>query len=243
MEISRNPEPGAVIHEPPVELQIDLTVAPTPVDLHDPIQRRQVEHHLAAIPDVLAARLVPGFEREVDELHVITTPDRSPKATVRDVQTVLLARCNVRIDHRVVSVVQLDEREVLAAISRIQLDRVVTVHAGRGVSMEVSLSFDDQRAQGRSEGAATAASQARTVARATLEAIIELMSSAVTLELRDVVVTTIGGQEVAVSVVEVRDHRGEELRAGTALVQGTTADAVARSVLDALNRTVARDHR
>ena len=244
MDVTRNPNLGSALGEQQEEeLEIDLTTAPVAVDLHDPLQRSRVEAHLMAIPDVLAARLVPGFDREVDELHVITTPDRNAKATVRDVQTVLLARSGVRIDHRVISVVQLDERQVLATTSRIQLDQVATVHAGRGVSVEVSLSFDDRQACGRSEGAATASSQTRSIARATLLAFSELMTSAVTLELRDAAITPLGGQELAVTVIEVRDHRGEEVRAGAALVQSTAADAVARSVLDALNRTVTQERR
>jgi hypothetical protein len=237
VEVSRNPD---LVTEGMAELaaEIDLSADPGRSDLHDPAQRRRVEQQVTSIPGVLAVRLVPGFDREVDELHVVTSPERSPKATVRDVQTVLLARCGVNIDHRVISVVQLDERQVLPAAGRVRLLQVGTVQSGKGLVAEVSLAFDDEEARGSADGAATTAGYVRSVARATLAAFNDLIATDITLELRDAAIVAVGGQQLAVTVIELRDGRGEELRTGTALVREPAADAVARSVLAALNRTV-----
>lgn len=71
--------------------EIDLTQEPARVDLHDPQRRGEVEAALTAVPGLVGARLVPGFDREVDEVHVLSTLERNPKQTVRDVQTVLMA--------------------------------------------------------------------------------------------------------------------------------------------------------
>ncbi len=237
MDVFRNPD---LVTEGVAELdaELDLSAEPGRSDLHDPSQRRRVEQQVTSIPGVLAVRLVPGFDREVDELHVVTSPERGPKATVRDVQTVLLARCGVNIDHRVISVVQLDERQVLPAPGRVRLLQVTTVQSGKGLSAEVALAFDDEEARGVAEGAATSAGYVRSVARAALAAFNELIATDLTLELRDAAIVTVGGQELAVAVIELRDARGEELRSGTSLVREPAADAIARSVLDALNRTV-----
>ncbi len=237
MDVFRNPD---LVTERAAELdaELDLGTEPARTDLHDPTQRRRVEQQVTSIPGVLAVRLVPGFERQVDELHVVTIPERGPKATVRDVQTVLLARCGVTIDHRVISVVQLDERQVLPAAGRVRLLEVTTVQSGKGLTAEVALAFDDEEARGAAEGAATTAGYVRCVARATLGAFSDLIATDLTLELRDAAIVTVGGQELAAAVIELRDGRGEELRSGTALVREPAADAIARSVLDALNRTV-----
>lgn len=237
MDVFRNPD---LVTKGVAELdaELDLFAEPGRSDLHDPTQRRRVEQQVTSIPGVLAVRLVPGFDREVDELHVVTSPERGPKATVRDVQTVLLARCGVNIDHRVISVVQLDERQVLPAPGRVRLLQVTTVQSGKGLSAEVALAFDDEEARGSAEGAATSAGYVRSVARAALAAFNELIATDLTLELRDAAIVAVGGQELAVAVIELRDARGEELRSGTSLVREPAADAIARSVLDALNRTV-----
>ena len=60
--------------------EVDLAARPVSTDLHDPAQRAEVERALTTVPGVLGARLVAGFEREVDELHVLTTLDRSHRS-------------------------------------------------------------------------------------------------------------------------------------------------------------------
>jgi len=208
-------------------------------DLHDPEQRRLVEEQLTRIQGVLAARIVPGFDRRIDELHIVTSPDRGPKATVRDAQTVLLTRCSIPIDHRVISVVQVDEQQVQAAASRVRLVKVGTVQSGPDLVAEVTLGLDDEVALGTADGVSTANGMGRAIATATLRAFGELVSPSVAIELRDTTRVAIGGQMVALTVLGLRDSRGEEPRSGTAVVREVSgADAVARSVLDALNRTV-----
>lgn len=236
MDASRNP--GSTASSPDVE-EIDLTSAPVSADLHDPDQRRLVEGQLTSIPGVLAARVVPGFDRAIDELHVVTSPDRGPKATVRDVQTVLLARCSIPIDHRVISVVQVDDHQLSAVVPRVRLQKVATTQSGMELGVEVTLGLDDEQAVGRADGVATTNGMGRAVALATLHAFDALVSPSVSIELRETTRVEVGGQAIAVTVLELRDARGEEPRSGTAVLREVAgADAVARSVLDALNRTV-----
>ena len=237
MDVSRRPGRG---QEPTAELdaEIDLTTSPRRPDLHDDQARLHVERQLTSIPGVLAVRVVPGYERDVDELHVVTTPQRGAKSTVRDVQTVLLARCGISIDHRVISVVQLEEEQLAGDPSRVRLLRVGTVRAGHRLLAEVALGREDQEAHGSAEGAATTGGSAPAVARATLAAFSDLFETDLGIELRDASVVRLAGHEIAVALLELRDSRGEELRSGTAVVQDAAADAVARAVLDALNRTI-----
>ncbi|MFP4150106.1 MAG: hypothetical protein ACLFUG_01815 [Nitriliruptoraceae bacterium] len=236
MDASRNP--GAAPLPQDVE-EIDLTATSVGSDLHDPDQRRFVESQLTSIPGVLAARVVPGFDRQIDELHIVTSPERGPKATVRDAQTVLLARCSIPIDHRVISVVQVDDHQLPALAPRVRLLKVGTVQAGMDLIAEVTLGLDGQEEVGRAEGVATTSGLGRAVAAATLRAFDELVGPSVSIELRDTTRVEVGGQLVALTVLELRDARGDEPRSGTAVLREVSgADAVARSVLDALNRSV-----
>lgn len=241
MDASRNP--GATSPPGPVE-EIDLTSASVGTDLHDPEQRRFIESQLTSIPGVLAARVVPGYDRQIDELHVVTSPERGPKATVRDAQTVLLARCSIPIDHRVISVVQVDDHQLPAIARRVRLLKVGTSQSGTSLVAEVTLGLEDREVVGQAEGVATTTGLGRSVALATLRAFDELVSPSVSIELRDTARVEIGGQVVALTLLELRDGRGEEPRSGTAVLREVIgADAVARSVLNALNRSVTEDRR
>lgn len=218
----------------------DLNARPTRTDLHDPAQRGAVERALVTAPGVLGARLVPGFERDVDELHVLTTLDRGPKQTVRDVQTVLMARFGVPTDHRVISVVQLDEPSLGGgAAARVTIGHVTVTHAGLEVRAEVSLRHGDDDLVGAGDGGATPAGRHRAVGRATLEALRPLLGGDHVVELEGTDVTQVLGHQLAVALVQFRTARGQLTVAGSALVRDASADAVARAVLDALNRKIA----
>ncbi len=68
-----------------------------------------VERELCRIPDVRAARLVAGADGYPVEIHVLAAPGKAAKQIVRDVQSVTMASFGLDIDHRIVSVVQLEE--------------------------------------------------------------------------------------------------------------------------------------
>lgn len=217
---------------------VDLSRRAVTADLHDPDQRAEVEHALGQVPGVVGARLVAGFEREVDELHVLTTLARAPKQTVRDVQTLLMARFGVTTDHRVVSVVQLDEPQGLTSSTRVVIDRVGVAQADVTASVEVTVRDGDDTFTATEEGPATSAGQRRATARATLEALRPLIAGDQAIELEGAEVALVQGRPVAITLVHFRTRRGELTVTGSALVRDSEPDAVARSVLDALNRTI-----
>lgn len=219
--------------------EVDLRSRPERTDLHDPAQRRDVEEALTTVPGVLGARLVPGFERPVDELHVLTTLDKSPKQAVRDLQTLLMARFGVATDHRVISVVQLDEQAVgPAAAQRIVIDRVAVTLAGQEVRAEVHLRDGDAPLEGSADGPSTQLGQRVAVATATLAALAPLLDDRTRIDLEGCDVADVLGRRVAIALIGFRTGRGQHTVAGSALIRDAEPDAVARAVLDALNRTL-----
>lgn len=219
--------------------EVDLDAPAPRTDLHDPIQRHNVERAIGSIPGVIGSRLVAGFERQVDELHVLTTLDRSPKQTVRDVQTVLMARFGVPTDHRVVSVVQLEESDGLPATSRVVIDTVSIAQSGRSVTAEVAIRDVDQIHRASVEGGSSASARQRAVAQATLGAIEPLLETGTIVDLEGIDLVSVFGRQLAVALLHVRTVRTEVTLTGTALVREAAPEAVARAVLDALNRTIA----
>lgn len=223
------------------ELEFDRR--PPRTDLHDADQRHRVEGALTTIPGILAARLVAGYERDVDELHVVTTLQQTPKHTVRDVQTVLMAKFGVTTDHRVISVVQLDADAVVEppGTMRLAIERVGLANVGVRVTAEVELRAGDVVHRSEEGAAATANGRNRAVALATLGAVRSALGDIdVAIELDGVDLVDVGGVTTAVTVLTQRSGRGEEILSGTAVVREVASDAVARAVLDATNRLLAR---
>src|SRR5688572_27163052 len=65
---------------------------------------RRAEELLATLPGVIAARIVASELGAVNEIHLLTTSEVTPKQTVRNVESALIAHLGMRVDHRKISV-------------------------------------------------------------------------------------------------------------------------------------------
>ena len=72
-----------------------------------PIQR--AEELLATLPGVISARIVASPNGAVDEIHILTTTDVTPKQTVRNVESALIAHLGMHVSHKKISVATSDE--------------------------------------------------------------------------------------------------------------------------------------
>jgi hypothetical protein len=213
----------------------------------------ELEDALRRIQGVKAASVVTGPDAVPTEVHVLAAPGKPAKQVVRDVQSLALARYDIDIDHRIVSVVQMGDDEVRVpdtlagltasddaadgaeAVVRPAIAAIM-VRSGKGqTEASVTLAAGDRLFEGRSQGPAGHSHRARLVAIATLDAVAELLGQACEVESSIVVPT--GSREVALTVLTMALPRiGEQVLTGSAVVRGDDADAVARSVLAALNR-------
>lgn len=64
------------------------------------------EDLLLSLHGVISARVVAKPGGDVDEIHLLTTHEISPKQTVRNVESALLAHFHLTVDHRKISVAQ-----------------------------------------------------------------------------------------------------------------------------------------
>ena len=216
----------------------------------------ELEDALRHIQGVKAASVVTGPDAVPTEVHVLASPGKPAKQVVRDVQSLALARYDIDIDHRIVSVVQMGDDDVRApeaapgsavievsetageAITRPAIAAIM-VRSGKGeTEASVTLAAGDRLFEGHSHGPAGQTHRARLVAIATLDAVAELLGQPCEVESSTVVAT--GTREVAMTVLTMTVPRtGEQVLTGSAVVRGDEADAVARSVLAALNRQLA----
>jgi hypothetical protein len=206
----------------------------------------RLEHDLTKVPGVMSARIVG--DEEPAEIHIVSSLDRSPKQVVRDVQSLAAARFGIRIDHRIVSVVQLDEghdvvaeavgREVPRAGGRPILDRVVVASKGDSSWVKVALRWPDGET---TEGAGTAGATRETRARGATVALLQALEGV--LERREarvdvdhVLIHRIGSSD-SVLVRAVFKDRGAPITVlGSAAVYDDVATAAVQALLHAINR-------
>ena len=210
----------------------------------------ELEARLRQLTGVRAVRVVTGPDRKPIEIHVLAARDKAPKQVVRDVQSLAMAEFDLEIDHRIESVVQLDGLDgpdgahvssaapadvQPVAVNRVTIATIAVESAGAFAQVMITLDSGGVRTSGSSRGPAGADNRARIVARATLTAVAQLVDLDAA-EIDQAQVVSLGGREVAVCTVTFVTAQGEQVVSGSAVVRNDPADAVARGVLDALNR-------
>jgi hypothetical protein len=197
----------------------------------------ELEATIGRLAGVQAVRVVTGPDARPTEIHVLASRDKTPKQLVRDVQSAAMAQFDLEIDHRIVSVVQFDDGETPApgGPPRVLIATITAQTTGLESTATVTLASGGTLYDGTATAPATASSKPRLIARATLNAVAALMPVGA-CDIEYAQLAQVGGREVAVSIVQVVTADGESIVTGSALVRGDEADAVARSVLDALNR-------
>ena len=102
------PPPHWAVPEPETSPP-DMTV-PQPLPHSSPLIAgsvlpiKRAEELLATLPGVIAARIIASENGAVDEIHVLTTSEVTPKQTVRNIESALIAHLGMRVDHRKISV-------------------------------------------------------------------------------------------------------------------------------------------
>jgi hypothetical protein len=193
----------------------------------------RLEADLRRIQGVQSARVVG--DNEPTEIHVVSSPGRPAKQVVRDVQSLAAARFGLSIDHRIVSVVQLDRAP---AAQRPSLDRVVVANKGESGWVKVVLVWPNGRT---TEGAGSAGATRATRARGATTALIHALEPVLgerrrRLDVEHVMITRIGsGDSVMVRAAWQESGSSSQL-IGSALVYDDVASAAVLALLQAVNR-------
>ena len=202
----------------------------------------EIEKELCRVPAVNAARIVADDIGRPKEVHILASGGKSPKQIARDVQSVAMATFGLEIDHRIISVVQLDEGQVSTILSPVGHDRVAiggisSEQMGMRSQVRVTLRRGDAEATGFSEGSIAATSRNRAVAQATLESLRQLVPAAESADVETAACVPLGHRLVAVATLVFVVPPHEEIVSGSAVVRGgNEAEALSRAVLDATNR-------
>lgn len=200
------------------------------------IDPREVERGLLELASVEAVRVVAGAERPIDEIHVLAVPGPSPKQVVRDVEAFLLTRFGLRIDRRLISVVQLGGQGRKGP-KRIILDRIVVEQTRQNLVVRVRLLRGDQAAEGEAQAAVSPESRGALAAEATLRALEGLWQERLRFGVEAIRRVLVAHRWVMVVRVGAIGEGGEGFTTvGVAVIRRSDEEAAARAVLNATQR-------
>lgn len=199
---------------------------------------------LAQLQGVVSARIEAAEDGALRHVHVLVTPDRPAKQLVRDIESALFSQLGERIDHRKISLAQLDAgpsaNDVFLStrvrFSTLRLHEVADFKC----RAEVVLGINGTPYQGETSDTDTPVNRLKVSARATLDALEAFLGGEGTFHLSGVRIVEAFDREVAVVSVRTVTDRGTLHLVGSCVAEDDPWRAAVLATLNATNRYLAR---
>ncbi|UCF79736.1 MAG: hypothetical protein JSW03_05715 [Candidatus Eiseniibacteriota bacterium] len=210
----------------------------------------RAEEVIRKLRDVSAVSVLVA-DGQINEIHVTTASNRTPKQLVRDVESILEAEMGIRVDHRCVSVAQKKEAANEGGLpelsvadfcapdsneQRVRFGSINVSFSELKAQARVELWLDGHESAGFAEGSCDQYDVNRLIAIATLQSIRQFIAEECSLALGDVEVIRLGPDEVVVANVKFLWGRTDRTLVGSTLVSQNLHQSVVYAVLDAVNR-------
>ncbi len=177
----------------------------------------------------------------IQEIYVLADKIRGAKQIVRDIETAAAVEFNVELDHRKISVVQLDDHGddlISNEDKRLVLQNLAMEYNGPKCKISVELNGTGKTCRAQTEGPGSEKNQARLVAQAVLAALEgdDDFNQLFSLVLEEVSIMNFASHRIALVGVSLVQASTEEFLVGSSVVRKDEKEAVARATLDAVNR-------
>ncbi len=195
--------------------------------------------YIGKLPGVLNSKLIFDGE-DITEVHILSDFSRTPKQLVRDIQSLFMARFNRELDHRIISIAQIDLNCPERSSSRLTIDEINCIKRRDNVEYRVSLFYKGELFTGVRKCTIDGLDSSRALAQATLDAAAAANGSGeALLSLSDLRFCDLGGESVVVVCVSIKPTGGSTGRfCGSAFVAGDGDLGIVRATLSAINRKI-----
>ena len=196
--------------------------------------------YIMKLPGVINANVVFN-DGEIVEIHVLSDITRTPKQIVRDIQSLFMAQFHREIDHKVISVAQIDY-EVSATgkpSTRFVIEAITVSKKKDKTDIEVALSIEGKTFIGKQSALKDSYDIHRGIALATLSSVILASDYVQTFSVLDVRFADIAGDRMAIVCLTLTTSgSGASRYSGTAFSSGDDDIAIVKATLNAINRKV-----
>jgi hypothetical protein len=198
------------------------------------------EQAIKQIKSVKDARIIANWQGEIEEVHILAGSGRAPKQIVRDVESILAAQFDIQIDHKKISVAQVEDDEdrtfAIGECMRPKLTEVTLRTVNRLAEVKVELLTGDKTIEGIAQGPSSAHNKLRLFVEATLKALSSFTMDKLLFVTEEVGITQLAKQQIALVSITLITSAGEQSLTGCALVRNDDREAVVKATLDAVNR-------
>lgn len=198
---------------------------------------RDVENYLVKIPDIISSKILMDQMGQITEIHILAAAGRSPKQISRDIQSTLIAKYELQIDHKKISIAQIKSELKKDEIDfRFSIGAIGYANIGEEVEMRVVLKKGEDEFQSVVRGANSKRNTHRTLVLATLECVHAILGTENAFLFEDIKRVELTGQDAIVIAITYMYQGREESLLGSALIRKDEYESIVKATLDAVNR-------
>ncbi|QNO13764.1 hypothetical protein HYG86_02805 [Alkalicella caledoniensis] len=195
-----------------------------------------METYLCKLNSVISAKIVLSNENEIIELHILADDNRHSKQISRDIQSLLISKFDMDIDHKRISIAQIKGEKVDLKDFRLKIGSIEFSTIEKRATVKVVLEKDDKVFEGVASGPNTSSNSLKLLGIASLKAVEQFVNCPNTFILEDIKTYNLAGKELIVVGITYLDSSSEQLLSGSAYVHRDIKEAVVKATLDAINR-------
>lgn len=198
----------------------------------------EIEQYLKQIKCVNSCKILLDNQGDIEEIHVVSGSRRNPKQISRDIQSILISKFDLNIDHKKISIAQIEDDLIEKGDFRLKLRTVEYSITDMKTEIKVVLEKDNELYEGLVSGPNTLNNTQRLLGKATLRAVEKCLGLEDAFVLEDIKILHAAGKEVVIAAVTFIFNNTERLLSGSAIVYDDKKDAIVKATLDAINRIV-----
>jgi len=201
---------------------------------------KDIESIITQVQGVISGRLICQDD-EIVEIHVLADSSRSPKQVVRDIESAVLVKQGLELDHKKISVAQLgdDVPPPPKTDTRLQFSSINYSVENGTAATSITINANNELYTAAAKGPNTRSNRLKLTSEAALSAVEQSVNINGKLIVGDVQKLNLCGHEIiTVAVCFHHLDRTEDILLGTAVNKGDDLESTVRATLDAINRKV-----
>ncbi len=199
----------------------------------------KLEEQIIRLDGVISAKISLKDDGEIDEIHVVSHKSRNPKNLVRDIETLVHINLSKEIDHKKISIAQLNIKEENNS-SKYRIEIISINKLYNRPICELHLYLGGLEFKKRYEGQIYETIQ-NLVAQTVINSLTDILPVNIQLELKNMFFTGINNEIILIELFWITINDGfirREPLIGTAYVKNELPMAVGQALLNAINRKI-----
>ncbi len=182
------------------------------------------------------SKIILSDKQEIKEIHIITKENCNPKKITRDIESILIAKYNILIDYRKISIAQVQDE--ISDTSRLKISDIKVIFDKDNLSVNVKLENCNRFCEGIIECSNWGNNVEYVIAKATLEAVTSFMNGRFFFQLEEIKKTTLDEKELFLVGIQLVKPDGKECLVGAALIEEEYNRSIVNATLKAINRRI-----